>query len=340
MRRLIFITVISGFLFSSGCETGAELDDEKTFLVDSFQQRIIDDEVNGQLSPFELIENPAYSPIHEVDYMNDDELVFISKACGYVLVYPHRSMYVEIVNEEAHGVLMAVTYCPITRSGISWNRVLGNDTLLLTASGYLFRENLMPLDVNSGSIWSQMRLLGMSGEHNNKTIETLPLIETTWETVREHFPGAGVYTNKSLFKSSSSSDDSKLKSLLIGQEFGILSRDVRNPSQNDVMLFTQDLFPGEIKLHTTLVQPGGSVVVAGSEMHHYIVAFQTTYEMEAVEGEFPVIMKDETGTYWTIFGEAVSGERGGERLESPVFYTAADWAWKDLFDEITYFKDE
>ncbi|MCK4745987.1 MAG: hypothetical protein KAT15_03090, partial [Bacteroidales bacterium] len=73
---------------------------------------------------------------------------------------------------------------------------------------------------------------------------------------------------------------------------------------------------------------------------HYIVAFQTTYEMEAVEGEFPVIMKDETGTYWTIFGEAVSGERGGERLESPVFYTAADWAWKDLFDEITYFKDE
>jgi len=49
-------------------------------------------------------------------------------------------------------------------------------------------------------------------------------------------------------------------------------------------------------------------------------------------------MKDETGTLWNIFGEAVSGERKGERLRSPLYFTAAEWAWKDLYDQVDYFQ--
>ena len=330
MNRSIIIAVISGVLFSTGCETDLVSDDEEQSPAYQTQQLSEDDDITGQLSPWNLIENPVYTPVHEIDYINDHEQVFISKACGVVLVYPHRKMIVEVVNEEAHGVLMAVTYCPITRSGIAWNRVLGSDTLLLTASGYLFRENLMPLDLNSGSIWAQMRLQGMSGKHNFLTVETLPLIETTWETVRDYFPEAGVFTNKSLLKSSKESDVSQSGGIPIGQEFGILSWDA-------VELFTLDMFPGEISLQFTTVSPGGRVVVAGSTNNSYMVAFKTTYELEAVEGEFPIIMKDETGTYWTVFGEAVNGERGGEKLKSPVFYTAADWAWKKHFDNISRF---
>lgn len=67
-----------------------------------------------------------------------------------------------------------------------------------------------------------------------------------------------------------------------------------------------------------------------------MTSFLTTYSMEPVEGQFPVIMKDETGTFWNIFGEAVSGERGGETLLSPLAYTAADWAWRNLFNEVKY----
>jgi len=58
--------------------------------------------------------------------------------------------------------------------------------------------------------------------------------------------------------------------------------------------------------------------------------------MEAVEGQFPVIMKDEQGTLWNLFGEAVSGTRGGEKLQAPLAYTAADWAWRAHFEEVRY----
>ncbi len=336
MKGKIIAAIFSGLSILLSCETVSDQDVEQQGSVDLFQKHLESGEIGGHLNPFSLIEHPAYSPVHEVNFLNEDAPVFISKACGYVLVYPVSSMHVEVVNEDGHGVLMAITYCPITRSGIGWNRVVGSDTLLLTASGYLFRDNLMPLDVNSNSIWSQMRLEGMRGVHDRAMIGTLPIIETTWSTVKEYFPSAGVYINESLFKAAETGGNAEGDGLFIGQEFGVISQAVI-PGRSEVELFTLEMFPGEISLLSTTVQPGGRVVVAGSTLHHYMVAFQTGYEMEPVEGEFPVIMKDETGTYWTIFGEAVSGKRGGEKLESPVFYTAADWAWTAQFENVTYF---
>lgn len=63
---------------------------------------------------------------------------------------------------------MAVSYCPNTRSGICFNRVQGEDTLLLTASGFLYRENMVPLDLHTGSLWSQMQMRGMRGQHEGE----------------------------------------------------------------------------------------------------------------------------------------------------------------------------
>jgi hypothetical protein len=302
--------------------TACEKQDEKELTSapsNVLQELITSGEVTGDLNPFQLHENPTYKAVHEVDFLQDDELVFVSKACGLILVYPVRSMYVELVNEAANGVYMAVSYCPITRSGISINRLQGNDTLLLTASGYLYRENLVPLDLHTGSLWSQMQLRVLAGSHQGEVFETFPLIETSWKTVKDYFPSAGVYRVESFPKAA----------FLYEQPYGILGR-------TEVELFTLDMFPGEISLRSTVVQPGGKTIVAGSSNHRFIVAFQTSYKMEAVEGHFPVIMKDESGTLWTIFGEAVSGPRGGEKLQSPVAYTAADWAWNAHFEDVSY----
>ncbi|MCP4312615.1 MAG: DUF3179 domain-containing protein [Bacteroidetes bacterium] len=319
MRSLVLTGGLIMIVSLSACENKVE-DKPLNEQADQFLQLIARGEVKGELRPFDLVENPTYRSVHEVDFLQDDEYVFLSKACGYILVYPHRSMYVEVVNEESNGVYMAVTYCPITRSGICFDRLQGGDTLLLTASGYLFRENMVPLDLQTGSLWSQMQLRGMRGKHQREVARTIPLVETSWKTIKDYFPSAGVYIVESFSKSSPNYE----------QEFGIVGL-------NETELFTLDMFPGEISLHTTSVRPEGKVIVAGSTIHRYMVAYLTNYLMVAVEGRFPVIMKDETGTLWNIFGEAVSGERGGEQLKSPVAYTAADWAWDELLVNVKYF---
>ncbi len=101
---------------------------------------------------------------------------------------------------------------------------------------------------------------------------------------------------------------------------------------NDFFRYTSALshmFPGEITLHTTIVNPGGRTLVIGSSVHHYMLAFLTNYSMEPVEAKFPIIMMDETGTMWNIFGEGMMGLHDGETLESPLYYTASDWAWRE-----------
>ena len=326
---MIVLAAVSMLLYATACETDPPALRDSDITDDLSEQLSKQDHVTGALNPFKLIENPLYAPANEISYLRDDDMVFLTRASGDVLVFPHRDMGVEVVNVDANGVLMAITYCPITKSGNIWNRVLGIDTLLLTASGYLYKDNMMPLDLNSGNIWSQMLLRRFQGNALDgeifafRELSTFPILETTWLTVKTQFPDADVYTSNMSMKSSPADR--------LDQQLGLIGRDA-------VELFSMDMFPGEISLHSTTVNPGGIVVVAGSSEFHYMLAFRTTYSMEPVQGKFPVIMMDKTGTMWNIFGEGMMGLHEGETLESPLYYTASDWAWRDLFDNVTTYQ--
>ena len=329
MKNTFLFAAVIILISINACQTDPPPTEDAPGTDDITEQLSKQEHVTGSLNPFKLIENPQYASVHDIDYLDEDNMVFITKASGDLQVFPHRNMGVEVVNEETNGVLMAITYCPITRSGINWNRVVGKDTMLLTASGYLYKDNLMPLDVNSGNIWSQMLMRRFQGNARQgeifafRELSIFPLIETTWRTVTEYFPEASVYTINSDMKSGEAAP--------LDQQLGLIGKDA-------VEIFSLDMFPGEITLHKTVVNPGGMVVVAGSSDHHFMLAFWTTYNMEPVQGKFPVIMKDETGTMWDIFGEGMMGERAGEKLESPLYYTASDWAWRDLYEQVHLFE--
>ncbi len=64
---------------------------------------------------------------------------------------------------------------------------------------------------------------------------------------------------------------------------------------------------------------GRNIVLAGSETDNFIVSFLQKYEGEelalsAVQNELPVIMEDDKGNKWDIFGFAVEGPEVGKRL--------------------------
>ena len=328
MKILSKLAILGIMLYTVGCQTETIPQDDTQSGYNITEQLENTEHVRGALNPFKLIENPPYVTVDEIAHLRDDDLVFLTKASGKVQVFPYRHMLVEVVNEAENGVWMAITYCPITRSGINWNRVVGVDTMLLTASGYLYKDNLMPLDVNSGNIWSQMLMRRFQGDALEgeifafRELITYPMIETTWLTVKDHFPGASVYVNNIGMKSADAAPNE--------QQLGIIGKE-------SVETFSLDMFPGEPTLHMSAVNPGGKIVVAGSSKHHYMLAFHTTYHMEPVQGKFPLIMKDETGTMWDIFGEGMMGEHAGETLESPLYYTAADWAWRDLYKNVNVF---
>lgn len=88
---------------------------------------------------------------------------------------------------------------------------------------------------------------------------------------------------------------------------------------------------------------GEPIVIAGSKVNEFMVAFNRTLpsgdilSFEAMPGALPVIMKDQEGNEWDIFGVAVNGPRTGERLVSTKSYIGFWFAWGTMYPGVELF---
>ena len=79
------------------------------------------------------------------------------------------------------------------------------------------------------------------------------------------------------------------------------------------------------------------VVVAGSGGYNFGVVFNreledcTVLDFEAVQDKLPVVMRDNEGNDWDVFGTAVSGARTGQQLQKTNSYISYWYAWTAFF---------
>ncbi len=291
-------------------------------------------EIVGSLSPWSLIDDPEYVNSEQARDIADHERVFVYKGEDQVYIYPTGEMtHVEVVNDRIDGIPLAVTYCPLTKSGIAWRRNLMNDTLRFAPSGLLYNSNLLAYDFETESIWSQMRIEAIQGDRNKQKLQLLPLLDIPWGSIKNHFPKALIFTGKN--KSSShnrlNSDQSFLNYNEITSHHGERVFGLLKGKQIDI-------YPMELFDENTSILKNTSndnVIIVGSTDHEFVSAFETSYAMSPVHQSFPVVMKDNSGSYWNIFGEAIEGPRKGERLSVPTAYSALFWAWEGVFKEKT-----
>ena len=75
----------------------------------------------------------------------------------------------------------------------------------------------------------------------------------------------------------------------------------------------------------------------GSAEDEFAAAFEldplteSNLEFSAVQHSLPIILEDNEGNRWDIFGTAVSGPRMGDRLKSTTSYTGYWFGWADFF---------
>src|SRR5216683_793959 len=70
----------------------------------------------------------------------------------------------EVVDDSVGDMPIAVTYCPLTASGIVYDRSLHGKQLTLGVSGQLYQGNLLFYDRQSESLWSQIQGQALTGE--------------------------------------------------------------------------------------------------------------------------------------------------------------------------------
>ena len=292
-----------------------------------------EDNIKGGGKTYELSKTPKFGTVNDFLRLSDHEKVALVSFKNEVRVYPYFfTNHFEVINDSFNDLNIAVTYCPLTKSGICYDREIDNKTYELLASGYLYKDNMVPSDKNQELLWSQM-LMSVIGKNNaGKKMNNYNLIETNWKTVKTYFSDAKVYYHEK--RDANPTDPNLNETGDAAYIYGVFNEKI----ETEVNLFKYDIFKDKTKL-TNKVFNNRNVIVIGSKEKYFVTSYYTKDNLSFSlldDSEFPNIIKDNEGNIWNVFGYAISGNRKGEQLDSPKAYVAQYWAWKDFFTNLKF----
>ena len=103
------------------------------------------------------IDEPVYEDITGAcHWLDPADLVLGYVAGGQAYAYPFKILnFHEIVNDEIDGVPVLVSYCPLCRSGVVYDRRVAGETLSFGNTSALYESDLVMVDRATGSYWWQ-----------------------------------------------------------------------------------------------------------------------------------------------------------------------------------------
>ena len=295
------------------------------------------------------IDNPRFTKASEVDYLAGSDLVLGIRVGDVVKAYPHPILdWHEIVNDRIGEESIALTYCPLTGTGIGWDRVIEGSETEFGVSGLLYNTNLMPYDRASNSTWSQQRLDCVNGSLKGTKAELHAFIETSWSTWKEAFPDSEVLNlntgfnrnynqypygdyrtdNQTLLFPVSNLDDrlpAKERVLGVKVSSGFVAYPFNDDNSDSDLV--EDTFNGQ------------NLIVVRSRRHNYLAAFikpenDLSYNL-ADPGDFPVLLKDSDGTSYDLLGYAT--DQSGKKLMLSEQFIGYWFSWGTFYPNIDLF---
>lgn len=292
------------------------------------------------------VDAPQFVSPSDVNYINDDDLVIAITFDSEIRVFPHAILnWHEIVNDDFDGKSFALTYCPLTGTGINWNRIINGQATTFGVSGLLYNSNLIPYDRATDSNWSQMRLDCVNGELAGSQTAIYPVLETTWATIKEMdkltvmstetgfqrnygtYPYGDYRTNDNnlIFPVSNTDNRRGAKDRVLG----IIKSDI-------VKTYSFESFPEGSTSLISDVLTGQNILVVGNPSKNFIIPFiaenETSYE--AIPDDFPNVLRDDKGNTYDVFGRVTDGPSQGSNLSQPTAYMGFWFAWAAFYPNL------
>jgi len=135
------------------------------------------------------LDGPDYSSVADSQWLAENEpgvlLIMGDEAKFYPLSIMTRH---EIVNDTVDDVPVSVTYCPLCNTGLVFDRRLGGETLRLGVSGLLCRSDMVMWGDPTDSLWQQITGIGIVGEHAGDQLTILPSRIVSFGSFSREFP--------------------------------------------------------------------------------------------------------------------------------------------------------
>lgn len=274
------------------------------------------------------LDSPKYDDAPAGDYLLDSDLVVGYSAGDEHYAYPIKILnFHEIVNDELGGVPVLITYCPLCRSGIVFDRRLDGRVLTFGNTSALYETDLVMYDRETTSYWWQTAGEAIVGELTGSRLEALPSVTMTWADWKELHPDTRVLSVDTGFSRPYEQDPfAGYEDFVNAGQFPFpvsdAVRDDRLPLAEIVLGVEIDgrsrAYPlgllGDAAVNDTLA--GTAIVVfsraAGPTGNAFLATVGDRTLTFSVDGERYV--DRETGTRWTLAGEAIDGPLAGEQL--------------------------
>jgi len=324
---------------------------------DSGEYRVTDGGTRYTVHPSELrqgcpggtdcipsIDDPTFQSVDEATWLASGDLVIGVEIDGETRAYPLRILNVhEIVNDRVAGEPVAVTYCPLCRSGLVFSRDVGGSTLTFGVSGKLLDANLVMYDRQTETYWSQLSGEAVVGPLVPRTLEILPSTITTWEEWERAHPDTRVLSrNTGIYPTGTYGSNpygGYANSSRVG--FGVDEVDDRLPAKELVYGVTvgnaSRAYPAETVSERGVVndEVGGLPIAVVEDPEDGSVRIfvrerdDETLRFSATDGQ----LVDQQGHRWSFAGEALDGPREGTRLEEIPTHGVYWFAWSSFHPE-------
>jgi hypothetical protein len=136
------------------------------------------------------IDEPQFIDVSAADeWISDEEPVVVIDVNGDVRAYPVQVMiWHEIVNDVVGGVPVAVTYCPLCNSAISYVRTIEGQETTFGTSGRLYASALVMYDRATESLWTHFDGRAVVGVLTGHRLEPVASPLLSWADFKSSHP--------------------------------------------------------------------------------------------------------------------------------------------------------
>ncbi|MEX2606709.1 MAG: DUF3179 domain-containing protein [Kiritimatiellia bacterium] len=135
------------------------------------------------------IDEPKFISPDEARFLQSGDEVISVTVGDTTRAYPLRILILhEIVNDTIEDTHFMVTYCPLCGTSMVFNRKIDGQVRSFGVSGLLYNSDVLMYDRETESLWSQLKMEGVSGSGRGKKLEWMTSDLMTWSAWRGKYP--------------------------------------------------------------------------------------------------------------------------------------------------------
>jgi hypothetical protein len=305
------------------------------------------------------IDTPKFEPIEAADWLGPREPGALVQFEGEVRFYPLSILTRhEIVNDRFGDIPVAITFCPLCNSALTFDTRVDGQALRFGVSGLLRNSDLVMWDDATTTLWQQITGEAIVGDLAGTQLDIIPTSIVSYGDARDAFPdalslaqdtGFGIAYGTNPYEAYTSSSSPFLFDGEVDPRFPALSRVVGVTLGDSDKAYPFELISGERAVNDDLdgtpiaIFWGGdtadaldSRTIAEGQAVGSGLAFDRrlddqTLTFTSIGGD--LFADAETSSTWNLLGQAIDGPLGGEQLTVVRHRNEFWFAWASFFPD-------